>query len=366
MITLKLCLIFTLSFMCLFFGMYLLLAISKKKENIFLAIGFIGYAVANAIETLFYFPEIKNQLAPYFGFIFYQKETIELLIIPCLAIYVCKKRFSSTKIWLHFIPVIISFFLSFTYYLINGSTPIINALCHLYIWPVFLSALFIAIQIAQLLFYAYFISQKKVSLITSSFNLLLFKVIFFCKTLYLLDYIIGIYYHLHMPIQVPFYFTYKILFLISLSTLFLMKLKKELLYKAETIIEKKYSRSNLSEQSISEIMINIERYMNIQKPYLEPDFSLEQMAENIGFLRTHISRTINESYQMNFREFINMYRINESIRLMSDDREDYNAINQIYFEAGFNSKSVFNAAFKKQTGITPSEFRKNNCLKVVV
>jgi AraC-like DNA-binding protein len=59
---------------------------------------------------------------------------------------------------------------------------------------------------------------------------------------------------------------------------------------------------------------------------------------------------------MNFYEFINNYRIKEAKEILKTDKEQ--TISDVFLAVGFNSKSVFNTFFKKNTGMTPSEFRK--------
>jgi AraC-like DNA-binding protein len=71
----------------------------------------------------------------------------------------------------------------------------------------------------------------------------------------------------------------------------------------------------------------------------------------------YVSQIINESFRQNFREYVNRYRIEESKRLLVQPRQILN-ITGIAYDSGFNSKSAFNRAFKKQTGMTPREYRR--------
>jgi len=68
-------------------------------------------------------------------------------------------------------------------------------------------------------------------------------------------------------------------------------------------------------------------------------------------------RMSREMFGRNFCDFINVYRIEESKRLLSDPVRGERSILDIAYEVGFNSKSTFNSAFKKYTGMKPSEFR---------
>ena len=59
-------------------------------------------------------------------------------------------------------------------------------------------------------------------------------------------------------------------------------------------------------------------------------------------------------------DFINSYRIKEAKRLLKNRLNEKSTILEILFEVGFNSKAAFNKAFKKKTGLTPSEYMKRN------
>ena len=72
----------------------------------------------------------------------------------------------------------------------------------------------------------------------------------------------------------------------------------------------------------------------------------------------HISQVFNDCFNKNFYDFINLYRIEESKKLLRNPKNNEKTILEILYEAGFNSKSTFNALFKKHTGVTPTEYRK--------
>ena len=361
MITLKLCLLFTIVFFSLLYSVYSIISVGKNSKKRYLIYAFISFFIINCIELFFYFPELKYKLASIFGLLFYQKETFELLILPCIALYVEKKLIK--QIWLHFLPAIVSFIFTLIFIGIKGIDPILTAKCHWYIWNNAINYVFISIQLTQIFLYYFYFYKKvfnkndTVEKIGIAFNFLLFKIIVLCKVLFLLDFFLAVFYQDHLEIQVPIYFSYKLLFLMSITILFLIEVKSNFVNSTVKQLTIKYLGSKLSEENKQSIFIRIKQFMEYEKPYLDQNFSLEVLSENINVLRTNISMVINEKSKMNFREFVNSYRVNESLRLMSEI--DYNLISQIYFEAGFNSKSVFNTAFKKQIGITPSEYRKS-------
>ncbi len=108
---------------------------------------------------------------------------------------------------------------------------------------------------------------------------------------------------------------------------------------------------------------NIDKMMRTKKPHLEPDITLEILAETLEMQAKDLSLFINRHFKKNFWEFINEYRIEEAKQLLTAQNNESKTITDIYLEVGFNSKSVFNTFFKKLTGVTPSDYRQG-ALKV--
>jgi AraC-like DNA-binding protein len=99
--------------------------------------------------------------------------------------------------------------------------------------------------------------------------------------------------------------------------------------------------------------------MQLEKPHLDRTITLQTLAEKLAFTTHELSQLINEQLNKNFFEFINMYRIDEAKAKIKDEQFNHLTIAAIGYESGFNSISAFNAAFKKNTGITPSQYRQN-------
>jgi YesN/AraC family two-component response regulator len=90
---------------------------------------------------------------------------------------------------------------------------------------------------------------------------------------------------------------------------------------------------------------------------MDPDITLEKLAESLNILPRDLSSLINRHFGINFYEFINRYRIEEAKQMLTSDNYKATTITEIYLEVGFNSKSVFYTFFKKLEGITPSQYR---------
>tara|TARA_R100000306_G_scaffold8101_7_gene11037 strand:- start:11328 stop:12434 length:1107 start_codon:yes stop_codon:yes gene_type:complete len=97
-----------------------------------------------------------------------------------------------------------------------------------------------------------------------------------------------------------------------------------------------------------------------EKKFLDPTISLETVANELNISRGHLSRVINAELNTSFTDYVNTLRVEEAkFYLQHPDFSSYTLV-AIGLEAGFNSKSTFNKAFKKITGTTPSQFQKQH------
>ncbi len=120
----------------------------------------------------------------------------------------------------------------------------------------------------------------------------------------------------------------------------------------------KYKRHSLNETNGKMHLKRLVSYMKQEKPYLDENLSLKDLAEKLKIPPHHLSIVINLHLKQNFYNFINFYRVEEVKERFAVSIDNNASILAIAFESGFNSKSTFNSIFKKFTGITPSEYRK--------
>lgn len=100
-----------------------------------------------------------------------------------------------------------------------------------------------------------------------------------------------------------------------------------------------------------------EGYIISNQSYLNPNLSLETVAEQLGVGVSTLSKVVNEN-GIGFSDYINNARVNEAQRILNDPEFKNYTIVAIGLECGFNSKSTFYNAFKKVTKESPTEFRK--------
>jgi AraC-like DNA-binding protein len=120
----------------------------------------------------------------------------------------------------------------------------------------------------------------------------------------------------------------------------------------------KHPERKLTASEVQRDLDQLISYMKDRKPYLIPSLSLNELAEKLLMQPRYLSLIINKSLEQNFFDFVNSYRIEESKRIFLDPSNRNKTILEVLYEVGFNSKSVFNSSFKKQTGLTPTQFRK--------
>ncbi|MFC3115721.1 helix-turn-helix domain-containing protein [Cellvibrio fontiphilus] len=106
-----------------------------------------------------------------------------------------------------------------------------------------------------------------------------------------------------------------------------------------------------------QLAAKLTEFMRTHKPYLEPHITVERLAIKLNVSPKLLSATINSELQMNFFELISNYRVVEAKQRLADASLQEKPICEIMKSCGFNSKSVFNQAFKKSVGVTPSIYR---------
>jgi AraC-like DNA-binding protein len=120
----------------------------------------------------------------------------------------------------------------------------------------------------------------------------------------------------------------------------------------------KYSGSALSDVQKQLIIQKLEMLMTDEKIFIMDSLSVEHVAGRLQTNTKYISQVINEYHKKNFYNYINTYRVEEAKRLLLETGNEKYSILGIAQMVGFVSKSTFNSAFKRVTGITPSEFKK--------
>lgn len=117
----------------------------------------------------------------------------------------------------------------------------------------------------------------------------------------------------------------------------------------------KYVKSGLTAEEALEIKQNIIQAFEEDKLFKDSSIDLNQLSNHIEKDRYKVSQVLNEYLNRNFYAMLNQYRIQEAQELLSN--EPFLSVKAIMYEVGFNSKTSFYGAFKKETGLSPNDFR---------
>jgi len=118
----------------------------------------------------------------------------------------------------------------------------------------------------------------------------------------------------------------------------------------------RYARAALSAEDGTRILAKLDRAMAVDQLWRDPFVSLRDLADRIGVSTNNLSQALNAHLGVSFYDYVNRWRIEEACRLLRDSDHTVLAIAEA---SGFNSKSTFNAAFRKALDTTPSAYRKS-------
>ena len=150
--------------------------------------------------------------------------------------------------------------------------------------------------------------------------------------------------------------------IIPLTVLFqlflvLFQLAKESEFLSPLPLGTKYQKSTLTANQKAHILSKLDQLIHEEQFYLNSEVSLSSLADSLQTTTHHLSQVLNESRKQSFQDLITQYRIREAKKLLKSKEHENTKIESIATMVGYNSKSAFNTAFKKQTELTPSEFR---------
>ncbi|MGM0580540.1 MAG: helix-turn-helix domain-containing protein [Bacteroidota bacterium] len=124
--------------------------------------------------------------------------------------------------------------------------------------------------------------------------------------------------------------------------------------------ETKSKRQDLiiEEQDKQFLKDKLEELLLNDKVYLDHDLTLSKLADLIPVNNKKLSAFINQHLNTTFYDMINAYRVKAVKEKMNDKASQHLTLLGIAYDSGFNSKTSFNRIFKKETGFSPSDFKK--------
>lgn len=117
----------------------------------------------------------------------------------------------------------------------------------------------------------------------------------------------------------------------------------------------KYARSQLDPATSGRIRLKLEKALATPEVFTDSLLNLRSLSRTIGEKAHYVSLVINRDLNANFYELVNRQRVAQAKRLLVAEPE--RTVLEIALAVGFNSKSTFNTAFRRETGLTPTGFR---------
>lgn len=118
--------------------------------------------------------------------------------------------------------------------------------------------------------------------------------------------------------------------------------------------KEKYTKSALSQEAADSLAKRIDAAMRDGDLYLDPNLSLQKLSAHVRAIPNMVSQTLNERMDSNFFDYVAFWRIEAAKQKLKDTDA---SVVQIAVDVGFNSRSTFYKAFKKNTDMTPKAFR---------
>ncbi|MDR2920489.1 MAG: helix-turn-helix domain-containing protein [Tannerella sp.] len=123
--------------------------------------------------------------------------------------------------------------------------------------------------------------------------------------------------------------------------------------------EEKYKANRLTEKECKDLYRKLKSFVANEKPYLNPDLKIADLAKTIGTSSHSLSYLFNQHLNISYYDFINQYRIEEFKKIATDPQFDRYTLTAMAHICGFSSRASFFRSFKKSTGITPNEYIKS-------
>ncbi|MGZ8341646.1 MAG: helix-turn-helix domain-containing protein [Telluria sp.] len=120
----------------------------------------------------------------------------------------------------------------------------------------------------------------------------------------------------------------------------------------------RYARTLLSADDRERFLARLTFTMETRELFRNGELTLEALALAVAMTPHELSQLINDACRANFQEYLNRYRVQALCQALSCPRYAGETILDLALASGFNSKSALNRAFRKHTGMTPGEYRK--------
>ncbi|CAL2058593.1 HTH araC/xylS-type domain-containing protein [Tenacibaculum sp. 190524A05c] len=359
------------TFITLLFAMFIF---SVKAENKLSNRLFGAFLIISSIETAgFFIHDFVTMSLSFFMF----KNTSYYLLTPVFYLYVCSVCYSDFKLekkhlW-HLLPFIIgNLVMTPRFYL--GTREVQEELLANLIHTRELIFMHISMHVQSIYYYVMSIivlrRAKNIFFENHSDNVVqtykwLYQIVIFWIAIFSIALVKNIF--KYSDVQSTYFTSSQVVLVFAILLITCWYILKALnnpdLFKgvdSKTKLTKELLEESEDKNENQEIIENLKVFMNEEKPFLNPSLSIRNLAHQMKISPRELSIAINHNLNQHFFDFVNEYRIEMAMNLLTDKSKPKLTVLEILYDVGFNSKSSFNTAFKKHTQLTPTQFRKQH------
>lgn len=147
--------------------------------------------------------------------------------------------------------------------------------------------------------------------------------------------------------------------LYGIKGVILISTENNIITRDPKIQNEKTAHRYLSKNKMDEIVVAIKDHLNEKKSFLDKQYSMTKLANELNLPPQYVSAVINERENMNFNDYINNLRIQYCIELLNRNGHKHYKLESVADKCGFNNRNTFTIAFKKVTGRTPMKYIKD-------
>ncbi|KOY88020.1 hypothetical protein AD998_02670 [bacterium 336/3] len=126
----------------------------------------------------------------------------------------------------------------------------------------------------------------------------------------------------------------------------------------------KILKNSLSSSYLSEVHQKLIELVDKEKPFLNPELTIAQLASKISVHPNYLSQAINLLEEKTFYDYINEKRIDEFKKIIFKPENQKYTILALAYNCGFNSKTAFYRNFKNVTGLSPTQYLKQQNIQL--
>lgn len=117
-------------------------------------------------------------------------------------------------------------------------------------------------------------------------------------------------------------------------------------------------QARVNQELIESLQRKIQQKIVFEKKYRDKSYTAKMLAEELETNTRYIAATLSMRYNTNFNNYVNKYRINDAISMLTNKRYAEMNMEEIGLIVGFSNRQSFYTAFKEITGVSPKVYKR--------